>query len=166
MIKLHENTPEFQELEKEWYKEVDTLTTKSKFNEFIKKLTSGYEHDFGTSLCALACIVNATIRFYGQGLTPMQASYLMWKIIRKTFNFDDKIGLQLIQYEKLFYTDYAQSFELHIDNNQHKTIMFTASENLRKYPNADRKIIEHWKKLANGWLPENIVVYGEEKRDA
>lgn len=166
MTKLKENSNEFRELEKEWYREIDTLTSQSKFNNFIKKLTSGYEHDFGTSLCALACIVNATIRFYGGGLTPIQANYLMWKIIRKTFNYDDKIGLQLIQYEKLLYTNCEQNFELGIDKNQHLTLIDTAKIYLEKHKEAPKEVKEHWKKIASGWLPNNVVIFDDDRGEA
>jgi len=154
--KLIETSKEFKEIEKGWYKEIDTLTSQAKFNNFVKKLTSGYEHDFGTSLRALACIVNATIRFYGGGLTNMQASFLMWQIIRTTFNKKDKLGLKMLEYEWLLYPQLLYRFDFVIDDDTHKKLIDLAKENLVKSPNAVKEVKEHWEKLASGWLPDFV----------
>ena len=161
MIKLVETSDEFKEIEKGWYKEVDTLTTQAKFNRFVKKLTSGYEHDFGTSLRALACIVNATIRFYGGGLTNMQASYLMWQIIRTTFGKKDKLGLKLIEFEWLLYPQLLYRFDTIINDETHQKLIELAKEKIVANPKASEEVIEHWKKIMTGWLPDFVKLEKE-----
>jgi len=150
-IKLVESSDEFKEIEASWYKEIDGLTSQSKLNNFIAKLSNGYEHDFGTSLRALACIVNATIRFYGGGLHPIQANYLMWQIIRKTFGFDDEIGLYIAKYEDIL--EPSNNGKIMITNEQHKKIIEIAQCRLNVIGENDLKK-EHLEKIVSGWLPD------------
>ena len=154
--KLIETSKEFKEIEDSWYKEIDTLTSKSKYNAFVSKLISGYEHDFGTSLRALACIVNATIRFYGGGLSNFQASYLMWKILEKTFCIKDSVGLKIVRYEDLLYPQLVYHFDNELDKSQHEKLIELAKKNLVESTEAVKEVREHWEKIAKGWLPKNV----------
>lgn len=165
MIKLNEQTKEFKEIEKGWYKEIETLTSKSKYNAFVNKLIGGYEHDFGTSLRALACVVNATIRFYGGGLTNFQAGYLMWKILETTFHIKDRVGLQLLKYEDLLYPQLLYHFEHELTKVQHDTLIGLAKQHLIEYPTACDEVRKHWEKIASGWLPSCIQEIDDENRE-
>jgi len=158
MIKLNEQSDEFKKIEADWYKEVNTLTSKAKLDKFIKKLMTEYQHDFGTSLRALAVVVNATIRYYGKGLTKLQAMFLLFTLMRKTFELDDKVGLQIVQYENIFLPETLSHFKFAIEKGQHETIMDMAKGYLKKYTEADKDVQDHWVKLANGWLPECISI--------
>ena len=149
MIKLNEQTTEFKELEKEWYKEIDTLTTKSKYNNYVKKLLGAYEHDFGTSLRALACIVNATIRFYSGGLHPIQANYLMWLIIRNTFGYKDEIGLKITGFQEILQPTFKN--KISVSKEAHERIIELAKTYLTTCD--DEKVKKHLEKIVSGWLP-------------
>lgn len=148
--KLVETSAEFKELEQSWYEEINTLTSQSKLNNFIAKLSNGYEHDFGTSLHALACIVNATIRFYGGGLHPLQANYLMWLIVRNTFGYNDQIGLKFVGFENILDPNYTN--KLNIAKEVHNTIIEIAESKLAICD--DEKEKKHLEKIIGGWLPD------------
>lgn len=148
--KLVETSTEFKELEQSWYEEINTLTSQSKLNNYITKLSNGYEHDFGTSLHALACIVNATIRFYGGGLHPLQANYLMWLIIRHTFGYGDEIGMKITKYEDIF--DPSFDNKIHIAKGVHNTIIEIAERKLAVCDDKEQK--EYLEKIVGGWLPD------------
>jgi len=165
MIKLEEQSNEFIELEKEWYKEVDTISSKNKLNNFVNKVMTAYDHDYGTYTRALAVCTKAFIRFYGSAMTNMQASFLMWEIIRHTFHKNDAFGLQLITYESILYPQELDRFIVKFDEETHQKIIDTAKKFLEEHKDAPKETIEHWEKLATGWLP-NCVALKEKKGKA
>ena len=156
MRKLDEQSVEFKELLKKWYEEVDTINSKNKLDRFVKKIMQGYEHDCGTYVHAVAVCTKAFIRYYGSGMTGMQASFLMWELIRKTFHKNDAFGLQLVSFESVLYPQELDRLTVQFDEDTHKKVIETAKKFLKEEPNAHKEVREHWEKLASGWLPECI----------
>jgi len=74
-------------LHKEWMKEIDNIKTIDDLNTFINKLLNDYEHDYGTIVHAVFCIMMASFKYANDGkqggITGFQASCLMWMFIDK-----------------------------------------------------------------------------------
>lgn len=156
MIKLDETTKEFKELKEQWLAEVKTVNSKNKLDRFVKKIMTGYEHDYGTYIHALSVCVKAFIRYYGSEMTGIQASFLMWDIIRNTFGKTDKFGLQLIEYESIMYPQLLNRFKVEITKDIHDKIIETAKEYLVEHTDAVDDVKKHWEKLSTGWLPNCV----------
>lgn len=156
MISLDETNKEFEEIEKGWYEEVKTINSKNKLNNFITKILCGYEHDYGTYVRAVAVCTKAFIRYYGSNMTYLQANYLMWELIRKTFDNNDALGLQLIKFEDILYPQLLNSFVVEFDEATHQKVIDTAKKFLEEHQDATEEVKEHWEKLATGWLPDCV----------
>ena len=156
MIKLDETSKEFEEIEKGWYEEVKTINSKNKLNNFVNKIMTGYEHDYGTYVHAVAVCTKAFIRLYGGGMTGFQANFLMWQLIRNTFNHDDKFGIQLIKYQDVLYPQLLDSFVVEFDKETHEKVIAEAKKLLEEHKDATKEVKAHWELLASGWLPKFI----------
>ena len=164
MIKLDETSKEFADIEKGWYDEVKTITSKNKLNNFINKVLCGYEHDYGTYVRAVAVCTKAFIRYYGSAMTFVQANFLMWQLIRNTFNYDDKFGMQLIKYQDVLYPQLLDSFVVEFDEETHEKVIAEAKALIEEHKDATEEVKEHWEKLASGWLPECIKLKESEAK--
>ena len=163
MIKLDESSKEFKELKKQWLEEVKTINSKNKLDRFVKKVMTGYEHDYGTYVHAVSVCAKAFIRFYGSEMTGFQASFLMWDIIRNTFGKHDKFGLQLIEYESILFPQLLHRFKVVFDDDTHKKIIETAKQYLAEHKDANEEVRKHWEKLATGWLPNCVSLKNDMK---
>lgn len=165
MIKLDETSKEFKDIEAQWYEEVKTVDSKNKLNKFIDKIMKGYEHDYGTYVHAVAVCTKAFIRLYGGEMTGMQASFLMWELIRNTFGCDDKFGLQLIRYEYVLYPQLLYRFDVEIDEDTHEKIIDEVKKLMEEHKDASDDVKAHWEKLASGWLPECIKIKAKKESE-
>ncbi len=169
MIKLDETSKEFEEIENGWYEEVKTINTKRKLKKFVKKIICGYEHDYGTYIHAVAVCTKAFIRLYGGGMSGLQANFLMWLLIRKTFGVNDEFGLQLVRYESVLYPQLLESFKTEIDSETHDKIIAKAKELIAQDDKDEKKAVKevrkHWEKLATGWLPRCITLIAKPKKE-
>lgn len=154
MIKLDEQSKEFKEIKEQWLEEVKTINSKNKLDRFVKKVMQGYEHDYGTYVHAVSVCTKAFIRYYGSGMSGVQASFLMWDIIRNTFGKQDKFGLQLVEYESILFPQMLYRLEVKIDEDTHEKIIETAKQYLIEKKDVAEEVKKHWEKLASGWLPE------------
>ena len=158
MIKLNEQSKEFQEIKKQWLDEVKTIDSKNKLDRFVRKVMQGYEHDYGTYVWALSVCTKAFVRYYGSAMTGMQASFLMWQIIRDTFGKKDKLGLKLVEYEWVLFPQYIERFKTEFDEETHTKAIELAKQYLVEYKDASDDVKKHWEKIASGWLPEYICL--------
>jgi hypothetical protein len=156
MIKLDESSKEFKELKNEWLEEVKTINSKNKLDRFVKKVMTGYEHDYGTYVHAVSVCTKAFIRYYGSQMTGFQASFLMWDIIRNTFGKQDKLGLQLVEYECVLFPQLLYRLTVQFDDETHQKVIELAKKYLDEEKIASKEVREHWEKLASGWLPECV----------
>ena len=163
MIKLDETSKEFKELKQQWLEEVKTINSKNKLDRFIKKIMTGYEHDYGTYVHAVSVCTKAFIRYYGSEMTGFQASFLMWDIIRNTFGKQDKFGMQLIEYESILFPQMLYHFKVEFDNETHQKIIETAKQYLTEHTEAVNNVRKHWEKLASGWLPDCVSLKNDKK---
>lgn len=163
MIKLEEQSKEFKEIKEQWLEEVKTINSKNKLDRFVKKVMQGYEHDYGTYVWALSVCTKAFIRYYGSAMTGLQASFLMWQIIRDTFGKQDKIGLQLVEYESVLFPQTLNRLEITFDDEMHQKVMELAKQYLVEHKDANEKVREHWEKVASGWLPESVKLKENKK---
>ena len=168
MIKLDETSKEFADIEKGWYDEVKTITSKNRLDRFVKKVLCGYEHDYGTYVKAVAVCTKAFIRYYGSAMTGYQASFLMWELVRHTFNNDDKFGMQLVRFENVLYPQMLFTFEVEFDEEIHEKVIAEAKklleEDKTEKVKASKDVKAHWEKLASGWLPKCIKLKVKEEK--
>jgi len=106
MLKLNEDTEEFNQIKQEW-KEVAKDTTLATLPDFVRHLTEDYEHDYGTICHAIAVAANAAAIAMNKsptgGITGFQADAVMCEFIRE-WNFqDNKTGLQLVDFDDFLY---------------------------------------------------------------
>lgn len=145
-------------LEKEWFKKAIDQTFET-LPDFIKHVMDDYEHDYGTvchaiSACAIAAAwaANSMDGACG-GITGFQAGFVMWDFIRQWQHNGNKTGLQIIDWDNMLYPQYAYKFDKTIPKSIWHKIQEQAGENLKNFPDADDRVIEHWKSIVNGKVP-------------
>lgn len=156
MKQLDEDSKEFKELKKEWLKRAREMTTE-KLPDFIRELTCGYLHDYGT-IChatAIAAISAAcSINHSNQGgITGFQAAAVSWVFIREWNCLDNKTGLKLIDYDNFLYPQYGDKLDKIISKDTWEDLQTQAAQNIQEYENEYRKYLkalsEFGKKLEN-----------------
>lgn len=104
---------EEMEMHEQWYEEAKDMTIE-KLPEFIKKLTEEYTHDYGTICHAFTSVAIASMWAINKssqgGITGFQAGCIMWEFIKHWNYTDNKLGMKLIDYDKLLYPQYAEYF--------------------------------------------------------
>ena len=139
-----------------WYEEAEQMTLKN-LPKFIEKLTTEYQHDYGTICHALAAAGIATMWAIDKspqgGITGFQAGAIMWEIIRHWTYTDNKIGLRIINYDDLLYPQYKNKFSKTISPSQADLLKKTAKKKLKESNVASPEVMQHWEMLASGGLP-------------
>ena len=163
VIDLNEEDKAFQDLKNEWL--TFSPTNEKELFAFIHKLTTNYNHDYGTSCWCAVAIMNACLSWVDkkEGFTGFQVSCVMWEVISKVFRYDDPIGLRMVRYSDLLYPQYKKEFKHFTISKEHaKSIQLQATKNLVEDKTASfkacPKVVKYWKKLAKGWLPRYIKV--------
>ena len=158
MKTLDEGTKEFKKLKKEWL-DFQPKTEQDLF-EFIHKLLTGYEHDYGTSVHSVVAMMKAVLEYSNQvfGFTGFQVGCMAWEVWKEVFDIKDEIGMRYQKYELLLYPQYMDELShIYIDKHQHEKLIKMAQDKLKEgfgHP----KVKNHWKKIANGWLPRFVKV--------
>jgi len=154
------------ELIKQWEKEAKEMTIGS-LPSFIEKLTTHYEHDYGTVCRAIACVAiasaNATMRTPAcDGITGFQAGCIQWDMIRLWGIFNSVTGLKIIDHDELLYPHNEAEFRT-ISRNVWVKVQKEARDKLKYNPNANPSVIKHWNTIVDGKIPFGLTLESEGK---
>lgn len=161
MKKDHEKKFVTEEMhpEEDWYKRAKAMNM-SGLMPFVREMVNDYEHDYGTSVHAVAAsAVAAAWATCGKvGLSGFQASIVMWYFIKNWIKTTNETGLRLIDYDDMLYPQYEEKFEKTISPENWEALQKKAKELLASERHACLSVIEHWKKIAGGEVPFGYVV--------
>ena len=155
-------TEENKELIQSWYtQEVESL------DEFIKKLDTEYEHDYGSICHAIAAVaVQAARKMDRQpnngGITGFQAGCIMWEFIKNWMHLEGP--MRLVQYNDMLYPQYFDKFDTVLSPDIWKTLQAKAMEQLIKSGNGEMahpNVVAHWKSIVEGVVPFGYVVQSD-----
>ena len=146
--------------EKEWFAAAEKQTLES-LPDFIDHVMNDYVHDYGTivhavSACAIAAAWAANSCESG-GITGFQAGFVMWDFIRQWNHRSNKIGLRILDFDKLLYPQYSDRFEKVIDPKQWEKLQEMARINLEERGACD-EVREHWASIVDGQVPFGFQV--------
>ena len=146
--------------EKEWFAAAERQTLES-LPDFIDHVMNDYVHDYGTivhavSACAIAAAWAANSCESG-GITGFQAGFVMLDFIRQWNYRSNKLGLRILDFDKLLYPQYGYRFEKVIDSEQWKKLQEMAREKLEEDAACD-EVIKHWISIVNGKVPFGFQV--------
>ena len=150
---------------KDWYDDARTIRDTKSLTEFIDKLTTKYNHDYGTichamTACAIAALWTVDNSESG-GITGFQAGAIMWEFITHWNYTNNKVGLKLIDYDNLLYPQYADKFKNTISSSQFKLLQKTAEARLIESPDAHITVINHWQNIIDGVVPFDFIIHDE-----
>lgn len=143
----------------DWYEEAKEITPEN-LDEFIKKLTEDYNHDYGTicHACAAAAIAGATAIDNSEqgGITGFQAGCIMWEFIRKWMIGNDEQPMKLLKYEDLLYPQYGYRFNT-ISKEGWEWVKEQAEKNLKE-ESACAEVKQHWRDITNEQVPFRLKI--------
>ncbi len=154
---------EEMQLEKEWFKEAKKQTLDS-LPEFLRKLSSDYQHDYGTIVHAISAAALGAAWAMNScpegGITGFQAGFVMWDFIREWQERDGH--LRLINFNDMLYPQYQDKFEKTISSEiledlKKRAIELLDKNNKSEFP-ANHRVINHWQEIANGLIPFGYTV--------
>ena len=150
--------------EKEWFEEACHMKAKD-FPAFYEKMVHAYNHDYGTMIHAVAaCALAAAWAACSEedtGLSGFQAGFVMWDFIKNWTKTGNKCGLRLVDYDDMLYPQYEHKFGKVIDKVTWKSIQEEAKKKIEKEAYACDKVIDHWKRIAEGQVPFGYRVVDE-----
>lgn len=118
---------------------------------YIKELTKR-PHDYGTCVYAMSLAAYAAFNFVAHALevTGMQAACADLDFLTRTRGLTH--GFKILNFRHLLYPQYLDdeyfpSYEQLIEENK-EMLKSSAEKLLKEHPDANRSVIEHWKKLA------------------
>ena len=144
---------------KAWMPEAKKQTLET-LPAFIKKLTEDYEHDYGTichAIAAAAIGAAQAVQHSPQGgITGFQAGAVMWEIIKGWGVFGEG-PKRMTEFEHLLYPQYEHQFRS-ITPDTAKWIKKQAQKRLQDTEVASPRVMEHWNKVAEGWIPFGLKI--------
>ena len=151
-------------IHKEWMIEAREQTLET-LPDFITKLTTQYDHDYGTICHAIAAAAVgaawAVEKSPQGGITGFQAGAITWEIIRGwNGSMLGDCGAKIVKYENMLYPQYEQDFDKKISSGVWKNIKKQASENLA-LKGGNENVLAHWKSIADGVVPFGYEVEAE-----
>lgn len=147
---------------KGWYEEAKAQTPET-LPEFMRKLASDYEHDYGTICHAVAASAVAAAwamnkSKYG-GITGFQAGAIMWEFICHWQYMGEDKPLRLVDYENMLFPQYADKFAKTITPDTWKWLQEEAQKNIDKgAENVHPNVLTHWQSIIDGVVPFGYVV--------
>lgn len=155
---------------KEWFEQARDQTFET-LPEFIRHVMNDYVHDYGTVCRAIGACTVATAWAFDRmegargGITGFQAGFVMWEFIRNWTYTSNKCGLRIIDYDKLLYPQYEDSFDKTIKPEVWEAVQKAAREELEGLSDgcAANSVVMHLKSIAAGKVPFGFTV--QEKRE-
>lgn len=146
---------EEQGIHEQWYEEAKKINTPEELAAFVTRLTTEYDHDYGTICHAIAASAIAAAwacdRSAQGGITGFQAGAIMWEFIS---HWTHKPGdlLALRDYDEILYPQYDDKFGT-IPADFAEQLKKRAKERLAESPIAAGAVVDRWKDVAEGRFP-------------
>lgn len=148
-----------KEIIRQWFTE-----DVSSVDEFINKLATEYEHDYGTIVHAMAAVaIRAMLKLDETpqgGITGFQAGAIMWKFIRNWMHYEGP--MKLMRYENMLYPQYAESFATTIDAATWEYLQDTAKKKLAEDGHVHPNVRAHWISIVEGRVPFGYTLVVED----
>lgn len=150
---------EEDKVHEQWYEEAKQVDSVEALSEFMTRLNSDYQHDYGTvcHMIASSAIAAATAANKGPqgGITGFQAGAVMWEFIQHWQGY--KGPLKLLNYENLLYPQYEHTFTT-ISHDTWEWVQEEAKKKLSTVSEVASTVERHWQSIANGELPFSLKV--------
>ena len=140
--------------QEEWYKQAENISFEE-LPKFLNHMLNHYAHDYGTVCHAIVASLSAVAHAMAreQGITGFQAGQVMWLFIRQWMYNDNKVGLKIIDYDKMLYPQYHNQFEKKLDKHVWESLQKEAERLLKEKPNAAEEVKKHWREISHGMIP-------------
>lgn len=152
---------EEMKIHEEWFKEARSVTLET-LPAFLTKLTTEYGHDYGTICHAIVAAALgaawAVDKTECGGITGFQAGAIMWGFIKRWNYTTNKLGLRLVDYDKLLYPQYADNFKNIISAEHWERIREEARRRLKESDFVAAVVAAHWQNIADGKLPFGFAI--------
>jgi len=139
-----------------WFKEVDEIRNYDDMKDFIHKIMSDYDHDYGTIVHAMTAGAMAAIKAMNRdkwqgGITGFQASCIMWEFIKRFMHYDGP--MRLLQFENLLYPQYKHHFDKAISEDTWKWLQAEAKKHLSSGHSMSQDVKAHMQSIVDGNVP-------------
>lgn len=152
-----------------WYTEANAIKSIKELSLFIKKLTTKYQHSYGTichAMTAAAIAAISTINNSEQGgITGFQASCVLGEFMSRFYFTHNKCGLRILDYDKMLYPQYEEYFQKTISKHTFQVMQEECRNNIKDNQDAHERVIRHWESIAAGIVPFGFVVLDEEEEN-
>lgn len=162
---MKQQITEEQNLQDQWYQDAKKQTMQT-LPEFLRHLTEDYDHDYGTICHAMAAGSIATAWAIDKspqgGITGFQGGAVMWEFIRQWNYKSNKLGLKIVDYDKILYPQYANVFDNTIGKEHWTRIQEQAKASIENSPTAHPDVVAHWQSIVDGKLPFGFTISNED----
>lgn len=138
------------------YEKADQVKTKEDLDRFLTEAMAKKDVGYGEIVIIMSACMLAVSKYVDRspigGITGFQASFVGWEMV-KEFIERSKVGMSLLNYEKMLYPQYRDMFSKKIDKDVWKELQKLAKKRLRENPDAHPAVIRHWKKIVDGKIP-------------
>lgn len=152
--------------EVEWFEQAKKQTLET-LPAFVNHIMNDYFHDYGTVCHAIAACAIAAGRAANEapgargGISVFQAGFVMWDFIRQWSYQNNKTGMRLLDYDKLLYPQYEDSFDKVISPEIWEAVQQQAKRELESKEHAHPDVVAHWRGIVAGHIPFGFVVKEE-----
>ncbi len=159
MKKLQEENS--KDLIEQWNKEAKGIKTPDELAQFVTKLTTEYEHDYGTIVRAVTAAMLAGFSVVDKspqgGITGFQAGFIGWDMVKEFMSIQG--AAKILDYDNLLYPQYADKFEKTLTAEIWGVTQQKAKDNLAESnEHTNHNVISHWESIAAGELPFGFVI--------
>lgn len=119
-------------------------------------------HDYASACDAVAKAGLAAMYLMSNklGITGFQASYALWEIIKEWSYPNNKMGMKIVDFDKMLYPQCVNNART-IPVSTWNLLMEDAAKKLKDSSDAHPAVIAHWKKIADGVVPEGYIIESE-----
>lgn len=145
---------EESKVHEQWYVDAKAVTADT-LPAFITKLTTEYQHDYGTICHAVAAAgiaaMSAVNASPAGGITGFQASCIMWEFIKRWMHIDGPA--RLLQYDNMLFPQYEHKFRA-IDKDTWEYLQAKATKDLAdKVETLHPRVRAHMETIVAGTVP-------------
>lgn len=146
-----------------WYEEARKITVDT-LPAFLEKLTTTYEHDYGTICHAVAASAIAGATAINKspcgGITGFQASAVMWEFISHWLHKEGQ-PLRLLDYGDMLFPQYREKF-CTISGDTWEWLQKEAAQRqegaIETKASVHPEVKAHWQSIINGHVPFGFIV--------
>ena len=142
--------------------EARSIKNSQDLGEFIHKLNTQYDWDYGTICHAMgiAALAGAYAMEHGPqgGITGFQSGFVMWGFVQKWMQETGPMSLR--RWEHMLYPQYQDEFEKTISPDLFEALQKMAREKLGEKgdPIVNDRVREHMQSIADGQVPFGYVL--------